>query len=386
MPSGPFAAPSLGTCLTELQERGRGLDVNRSFDDVRAQPAILSLGTSLPASRYSQEEIYTMACAYSDIYRNPRIRQLFMNSDIDYRHLYLTHDHLEGPETADQLHERFRRGAIELGTTAITTCLANGGFDVSGIDFIVVATCTGYLCPGLCPIFVKALGFRTDVQRADLVGMGCAGAMPALQRAYDFVKAHPEKRALVLTVEVCSACYYFDDTLETVVGNIICGDGAAAVVVGMTDESPFPRIAGFGTRLEPSLLETVGFEQRDGKLRIVLSKDIRDLAGGLAHGLVDTLLQENGIQQDDIAHWIIHSGGRRVIDTIQRDLNLSDTQVLHSRHVLRHFGNMSSPTVLFVLQEVLRNTNGKRQPRSGDLGVMLALGPGLAVEAALLAW
>jgi 3,5-dihydroxyphenylacetyl-CoA synthase len=219
-----------------------------------------------------------------------------------------------------------------------------------------------------------------------LVGMGCAGAMPALQRAYDFVKSHPEKKALVLTVEICSACYYFDDSLETMVGNVICADGAAALVVGMTDESPVPRIAGFETRLEPSLLESVGFDQRDGKLRIILSKDIRDLAGELAHGVVDALLHENRIQKDDISHWIIHSGGRRVIDTIQRDLHLTDTQVLHSRYVLKHFGNMSSPTVLFVLQEVLRNTNGNGPPKPGDLGVMLALGPGLAVETALLVW
>ena len=360
--------------------------MNRSREDVRLQPAILSLGTSLPSSRYSQEEIYAMACTYSKIYRNPRVRQLFMNSEIDYRHLYLKPDDLKGLETSDELHERFRRGAIDLGTTAITTCLANGGFDVSGIDFIVVATCTGYLCPGLCPIFVKELGFRNDVQRADLVGMGCAGAMPALQRAYDFVRSHPEKKALVLTVEICSACYYFDDSLETMVGNVICADGAAALVIGMTDESPVPRIAGFETRLEPSLLESVGFDQRDGKLRIILSKDIRDLAGELAHGVVDALLQENRIQKDDISHWIIHSGGRRVIDTIQRDLHLTDTQVLHSRYVLKHFGNMSSPTVLFVLQEVLRNTNGNGPPKPGDLGVMLALGPGLAVETALLVW
>jgi alkylresorcinol/alkylpyrone synthase/polyketide synthase Type III len=198
--------------------------------------------------------------------------------------------------------------------------------------------------------------------------------------------AHPDKRALVLAVEICSACYYFDDSLETMVGNIICGDGAAAVVVGMTEESAVPRIAGFDTRLESALLETVGFDQRDGKLRIILSKDIRDLAGGLSRGLVDALLEEHRVRKDDISHWIIHSGGRKVIDTIQRDLGLTDAQVRHSRHVLRQFGNMSSPTVLFVLQEALRNPNGDAQPKHGDLGVMLALGPGLAVEAALLAW
>ena len=360
--------------------------MNRSLEDVHLQPAILSLGTAVPSNRYSQEEIYAMACTYSETYRNPRVRQLFMKSDIDHRHLYLKRDDLKRLATSDELHERFRRGAIDIGTAAITTCLANGGCDVSGIDFIVVATCTGYLCPGLSPIFVKELGFRNDVQRADLVGMGCAGAMPALQRACDFVRSHPEKKALVLAVEICSACYYFDDSLETVVGNAICADGAAAVVVGMTDESPTPRLAGFATRLEPALLESVGFEQHEGKLRIILSKDIRDLAGELAQGLVDALLRENRIQKDDISHWIIHSGGRKVIDTIQRALTLTDTQVRHSRHVLRHFGNMSSPTVLFVLQEALRNTNGNGPPKLGDLGVMLALGPGLAVEAALLVW
>lgn len=106
----------------------------------------------------------------------------------------------------------------------------------------------------------------------------------------------------------------------------------------------------------------------------------------LARGLVDALLEEHRVQKDEISHWIIHSGGRKVIDTIQRDLGLTDIQVRHSRHVLKQFGNMSSPTVLFVLQEALRNANGNAQPKDGDLGVMLALGPGLAVEAALLAW
>jgi polyketide synthase Type III len=360
--------------------------MNTSLEDRDLQPAILSLGTSLPSTRYSQEEIYTLACTYSETYRNPRVRQLFMNSDIDYRHLYLNGNDLKGLETSDELHDRFRRGAMDVGGAAITACLSNGGFDVSSIDFIVVATCTGYLCPGLSPIFVKELGFRHDVQRADLVGMGCAGAMPALQRAYDFIKARPEKKALVLTVEICSACYYFDDSLETMVGNAICADGAAALVIGMTDKSPVPRIAGFQTHLEPSLLESVGFEQRGGKLRIVLAKEIRDLAGELAHGLVETLLRENGVRKDDIAHWIIHSGGRKVIDTIRRELDLTEAQILHSRHVLKHFGNMSSPTVLFVLQEVLRNSAGNGPPKRGDLGVMLALGPGLAVEAALLVW
>jgi predicted naringenin-chalcone synthase len=326
-----------------------------------------------------------MICGWAESYKHPRVLQLFLNSDIDTRHLYLDRDALPHVETSGAMNERFRRGAVEVGGSAVTRCLADGGLSTSDIDCLIVATCTGYLCPGLSPILIKELGFRNDVQRADLVGMGCAGAMPALQRASDFVRAYPSKKALVLTVEICSACYYVDDSLETMVGNAICADGAAAMVIGSATGGPGPRVLGFTTLLEPSLLESVGLEHKEGKLRIILSKDIRGLAGGISVRVIDNLLRDHGLRREDISRWIVHSGGRRVIDTIQRDLGLVDDQLMHSREVLRRYGNMSSPTVLFVLQEFLRNRNGDA-PRPGDRGVMLALGPGLAAEAALLEW
>ena len=260
--------------------------------------------------------------------------------------------------------------------------LAVPRFDASEIDYIIVVSCTGYLCPGLSSLLIKELNMRTNIQRADLLGMGCAGAMPGLQRAYDFVKAYPDKKALLLTVEICSACYYIDDSLETVVGNAICADGAAAVVVGMTEDTTAPKIVGFETLLEPSLIDTVGFEQRDGKLRIILSKDIRNTAGLLGKKVITSLLNSHNLRQDEIAHWILHSGGRKVIDNLQQEMLFSDAQVRHSKRVLKHFGNMSSPTVLFVLQEAIEHSD----VHAGDFGVMLAMGPGLALEAALLQW
>lgn len=349
------------------------------------RPTILSLATSVPEQRYTQEEILAMLCGWSEAYKNPRVLQLFMNSDIETRHLYLDADALREVESSNAMNDRFKRGAIHIGSEAVTRCLADENLAASDLDFIVVATCTGYLCPGLSPILVKELGLRSDVQRADLVGMGCAGAMPALQRACDFVRAYPSKKALVLTVEICSACYYVDDTLETMVGNAICADGAAAMVVAMAEATPRPSIVGFESLLAPSLLDSVGLEHRDGKLRIILSKDIRGLAGGIASQVIDRLLAKHGVRKEDVSRWIVHSGGRRVIDAIQEELGLRDSQIAHTRSVLRRYGNMSSPTVLFVLQEFLRNPGGGA-PASGDLGVMLALGPGLAAEAALLEW
>jgi polyketide synthase Type III len=309
-----------------------------------------------------------------------------MNSDIEHRHLYFDISSFNGIETTDQLHERYRKGAVEIGLRAIERCLSSAGLPVQDIDYVVAVSCTGYLCPGLSSIYIKELGLRNNVQRADLLGMGCAGAMPGLQRAYDFAKAYPDRKALVITVEICSACYYVDDSLETVVGNAICGDGAAAVVVGMSEDAALPKIVGFETHLEPSYIHTVGFEQREGKLRIILSKDIRDVAGGLAKILIEKLLASHNVEKDQISYWILHSGGRKVIDSVQREMQLADEHVRHSKCVLKNFGNMSSPTVLFVLNEVMDGRNGVAPPKSGDLGVMLAMGPGLAIEGALLQW
>jgi len=349
---------------------------------MRSAPAILALGTATPPNRYSQREIYDISTRYFPMYRDRRIEQIFMSSDIEYRHLAIDRDTFVPFETADELHARFSANAVPVAAEAIRRCLEGGRIAVDEIDYIVVATCTGYLCPGLTALLIKELGMRTNLQRADLVGMGCAGAMPALQRGYDYVMAYPGRKALVVTVEICSACYYVDDSLETVVGNAICADGAAAAVVAREEAAGGPAIARFETLLEPSYIDTVGFQFKSGMLRIVLSKDIRDNAGGLAETLINSMLQQEGIAREDVRHWVIHSGGRKVIDSIKKEAGLSEEQLKHSRCVLRNFGNMSSSTVLFVLNEVM--TNG--QPQAGDIGVMLAMGPGLAIEGAILRW
>jgi polyketide synthase Type III len=347
-----------------------------------AAPGIYSIGTANPPNRYTQEEIYNLIAGYSPFYRQERIRQLFMNSDIDLRHFFFDIATVHPNETPDELHRRFLDGAMTIGAEAIERSLREAHCAATDIDYLIVVSCTGYLCPGLTSRLIKELGFRNNIQRADLLGMGCAGAMPGLQRAYDFVRAYPGRKALLLTVEICSACYYIDESLETVVGNAICSDGAAALILGMTDAPEHPKITSFETLLEPSLLNAVGFEQREGKLRIILSKDIRDVAGALAKKVITSLLAANHLERENVHHWILHSGGRKVIDNLKKELQLTDEQTRHSRNVLRTFGNMSSPTVLYVLKE----TTERSRPQEGNRGVMLAMGPGLALESALVEW
>ena len=196
------------------------------------EPRILAVGTANPPFRYSQRVIYDVSKRFVPAYASPRIEQIFMSSDIDYRYLAIDFRSFSPDETPDDLHHRFEEYSVKLAVEAARGALTKSSVSEVDIDYVAAVSCTGYLCPGLSALLIKELGLRKDVQRSDLIGMGCAGAMPGLQRGYEYVKTYPDRNALVVAVEICSACYYVDDSLETVVGNAICADGASAVVIG----------------------------------------------------------------------------------------------------------------------------------------------------------
>src|SRR5256712_2740757 len=368
--------------------RGR---VERLRKAEAANPRILAIGTANPPHRFTQEEAYRLAG-----YDSPRILDIFLNSDIDYRHFYVDPERVNRHETPDELNQRYLRGAMETGCRAVQTCLASAGLTARDVDLFVISTCTGYVCPDVGTRLIGHMGFRPDVERAPLVGLGCAGALPALQRAWDYARAHPGRTALVLAVEICSASYYLDHTLETAVANAICADGAAALLLSTAAEqrppgfhgpnganaARLPEVVDFESFLDPQQIDKVGFEQREGKLRIILAALIRDLAVPMIERALDPLLERNGLTRPDIRFWGAHPGGRKGIDNVQKQMGLTDEQLRHSKTAMRNYGNKSSPTAMFVLDEVDRNGN----PQAGDWAVMICLGPGMAAETAILRW
>jgi 3,5-dihydroxyphenylacetyl-CoA synthase len=345
-------------------------------------PHILSIGTANPPTRLTQEQSF-----HSAGYESERIRKIFLNSDIEYRHFYFQGTP-NRQESSDQLNQRFLEGAMKTGCRAILNCLEPAAASVKDVDFLAVCTCTGYVCPDVGSRLIAHMGFRKNVQRASIVGLGCAGAMPTLQRATDFVRANPGRQALMLAVEICSACYYVDNTLETVIGNAICADGAAAFLLGAPQqnrnaaEGLRPQVIDFETFLDTEQIEEVGLQHIEGKLRIVLGASIQHLAGPMVEKALKAILQRHGLSHSQIRFWVVHPGGRKVIDNVQKHFGMTDEQLRFSRTVMRNYGNMSSPTVMFVLDEVVHNGN----PRPGDWGVMIGLGPGMAAEVALLRW
>lgn len=268
-----------------------------------SSPWILGIGTANPPIRLTQEQSF-----YATGYQTERIRKICLNSDIEYRHFYFGGTpNLE--ETSDQQNQRYLSGAIKTGCSAILNCVESVGMSVTDVDLFAVCSCTGYVCPDVGSRLVAHMGFNKNVQKASLLGLGCAGAVPTLERTCDFVQANPGRKALLLAVEICSACYFVDNTLETVIGNAICADGAAALLLGAERQikDAYPQIIDFETYLDTERIEEVGLQRRDGKLRIVLGASVQHLAGPVIETELHQLLRRYALSQADIRFWVVQS-------------------------------------------------------------------------------
>jgi polyketide synthase Type III len=338
-------------------------------------PRIAAVATATPPDRFTQAELLAMA-GYADAQR----RGFFERSDIDARHLWIDRARFRPDESVDALAARFREGALALGEQAARGALARAGWGVGDVDFLVTTTCTGRLTPSLDAHLVARLGCRPDVQRAHVGDTGCASAMVALQQAWNHLQAHPGHRALLVAAEICSAAYFLDDRLESAVAHAIFADGAGALA--LSADGPGPAVVAHRTLFRSEHLDAMGFEYPGGRPRVILSKEVRRIGAAMLGEMTKILLDLQGLKREDVAHWVLHSAGRRVLDRARALLGLTDEQMRHSRAVLRRFGNMSSATILFVLEETLR----AESPVPGDWGVMIGLGPGFAAEGALLAW
>ena len=346
------------------------------------RPRIVSIGTANPPRRYTQREILDRLPA-----AHPKIERIFMNSHIDTRHLYLPDmDREDYEEESNQaLLDRHLRGALEIGPQAIERCLKPMGLTVEDIDFLACISSTGYLCPGITAHLIKAMGFRPDVHRVDILGMGCNAGMNGLNTVASFSRANPGKLALMVCVEVCSAAYVVNDDLVTGVVNALFGDGCAAVLLTAGEAAtptPGPQIHGFVSHIVTDGIHTMRFDLDGTKLSFFLDKNIPYVIGANVRIPVGTLLNRFGLKKRHIKHWVVHSGGKKVIDSIKYNLDLTSHDMRHTESVLRNYGNLSSGAFLFSYKALAEE--GVAEP--GDWGVAIAMGPGASIETALLRW
>ena len=340
-----------------------------------AAPKIAAVATATPPWRYDQATVLRMS-GYAD----PRRTGFFSNSLIETRHLYMDPETFTPDESVEQLNDRWRRGAVEVGTAAVARAIERAGWRLEDVDFLATTTCTGRVCPSLDAQIIRELGLRPGIQRVHVGDTGCASAMVAMQQASNHLRAFPDHRAVMVAVEICSAAYFLDDRLESAVAHTIFADGAGAIALGT--DAPGPEIIEHRTMFRSEHIEAMGFEYPGGRPRVVLSKDVRRIGASMMQEMADTLLASQALKKEDIAHFVLHSAGRRVIEQVGKLMELDESRLAHSRRVLQKYGNMSSATVVFVLDELVRS----REPAPGDWGLMIALGPGFAAEGALLRW
>jgi len=347
-----------------------------------AAPRLLAVGTATPPDRFTQDEVLTWAGE-----SNPKIQRLFRNSHIRSRHLFLP-PHVNGAapdESPQQLIDRHRRGALDIGGEAIRAALHHAGLTTEALGFLVCTTSTGFLCPSLTAHLIRHLELCDRLQRIDIVGMGCNAAVNGLQAAAALARSNPGVPGLLVCVEICSAAYVMNDTMPTAVVNSLFGDGAAAVVVRADHTDTWeagPAVVDFEPFILTDAIAAMRYDLDGAKLSFYLGREIPFVIGRHAHVPVDRLLSRHGLSRSAIRHWVIHSGGKKVIDAIVGGLGLADHDVRHTRSVLERFGNVSSGSVLFSL-EALR---AEGIAREGDLGVLMAMGPGTSIETALLRW
>jgi predicted naringenin-chalcone synthase len=279
----------------------------------------------------------------------------------------------------DTLHRRFVTHAPRLAAQAGARALDDAGLQPAAIDAVVVSTCTGYLCPGLTSYVAEGLGLRTDVLALDLVGQGCGAALPNLRTAESLIGSGGATAVLSICVEVCSAAMYLDPDLGVLVSACLFGDGAGAAVL---TRAPGGRrrvrwIAG-ESATEPAHRDALRFEMRGGRLRNILTLPVPRLAGEYARAVFDAAAAREGFDRAGIAAWVMHAGGKRVLQEVRAALELGEPDLRHSAAVLREHGNLSSPFVLFVLDRALR------EEAHGGLWWMSSFGAGFSCHGALL--
>jgi predicted naringenin-chalcone synthase len=347
---------------------------------------LLGIGTALPPRCWSQADALSWGLQHVPL--TPSARDLYSRvlTDASIARRYLALDDLS--EICETDHEvilaRFERWASALSADSLGRALAAAHATPASIDFLAATTCTGYLCPGLTSYIAERAALRPDVRRVDLVGMGCGAALPALEQACHFLAAHPDGTAAVVCTEICSAAILLGDEPDLVISNAIFGDGSAAAILRRADRAPHgepcARFRAFESLILPEWREALRFRTRQGHLRNVLSRDVPVRAGVACRRLIASLLEAQGVEAGQVAHWVMHAGGRLVLDAVERALELPASALESARSVLHDSGNLSSPTVLFVLAEEQR----RRPPREGDLGVVSAFGAGFSAHAALV--
>ena len=340
-------------------------------------PRLVSLSTAVPPHVLRQEEVAEAAAGLfaPGMPGFERLAPVYRNAAIETRRSCVPLSWYLEPHGFAERNRLFVENAVALLAEAATGAVEAAGCGFEGIDMMVTVSSSGVATPSLDALLLERLPFRRDVQRLPVFGLGCAGGVLGLGRAAALARAEPGCRVLLLDVELCGLTFRRNDRSKSnIVATALFGDGAAAAV--LTTDGTGPAVVGWGEHTWPGSLDVMGWDVRDDGLAVLFSRDIPTLVRARFKEVAAAFLARHGLAFEGIDEFVCHPGGAKVLDALEEIFGLSIGQLDCSRKTLQQYGNMSSATVLFVLEQSLRRPAPRR--------LLSSLGPGFTAAFALL--
>lgn len=351
---------------------------------------ILSVQKAHPEHYYSQEELLEeFKRLWAKEHHNiRRVEQLHHAVSVGGRYLALEREEYDDISNFTQSNNHFIRVGTDVAQKALTGALSQAGLTPQDVDAIFFVSVTGIATPSVDAKLVNRLDMRQDVKRIPIFGLGCVAGAAGLARMHDYLKAYPNQVAVLISVELCSLTLQRSDlSVANLISSGLFGDGGACVVAcGNERQIPSsqgrPSTIATQSRFYPDTEDVMGWDIGSDGFRVILQARVPTLARNNIRGDVDHFLARHGKTRNDISWWICHTGGPKVIDAFRDALEISDKDVSLTRISLKSVGNLSSASVLFVLGDTI----AERETKKGDLGLLMAMGPGFCCEMVLLKW
>lgn len=347
-------------------------------------PRILSAATAVPPYVLHRQDAKQFArdffaSGHSDI---DRLLPLFDSADIDRRYICNPIDWFRSPKSFREKNDGYIHWSIELGSEATLKALDRAGLKPSDVDYLIFVSTTGLATPSIDARLIGKLGMGEHTRRTPIWGLGCAGGVAGLSHAHHHALGHPDSITLVVAVELCSLTFHFGDKSKSnLVASALFGDGAAALVVGGDDVgSEGLEIIDTESTLWPGSTDVMGWDFESDGMQVVFSRDIPSIVLRESKKNITGFLTRKKLTLDQLNFFVAHPGGAKVIAAYEEALSLGPEAMQGARDVLREFGNMSSASMLFVLERFL--SNGRAV--TGSYGLATALGPGFSSELVLL--
>jgi alkylresorcinol/alkylpyrone synthase len=347
---------------------------------------IAGVGSAFPEHYYTQSEVAAELKSYwaTRIDKPEVLDRLLTRVGVDGRYFVLPLDQYEPLDTWGKANDCWISTAEDLAESAVCRALTRAGLTVQDLSAIFFVSVTGIASPSIDAKLVNRMGLPRNIKRVPIFGLGCVAGAAGISRAADYVRGFPGQAVVLVSVELCSLTWQREDlSVANIISSGLFGDGSAAVIVtGSEREASGPAVLATRSSFYPGTEDVMGWSISEKGFRIVLSPNVPQVVFRNLANDVEQFLADNGLERKDIGSWIMHTGGPKVLEATAAALQLSDEALDASWECLRRVGNLSSTSVLLVLEEFMN----RRRPERGSYGLLAAMGPGFCSELLLLRW